>query len=184
MALQTKDYSVVAKSSNKLNTYTYILRVTENSVNEDTNTSNLTIKAIVKCSYSNIMKNVPMVVDCTLNGIQVFSNSAKRTMGAKNTEHVFYTWTGDVEHNADGSLILAVGGNLTHTTDEGWMPITPMTIHEDESNIMEMTFIQRGLVYIDNGSGFEAYQCYIYNGTEWELYMPYVDNGTDWELCG
>ena len=39
-----------------------------------------------------------------------------------------------------------------------------------------------GLIYIDNGTTFEAYQIYIHNGTEWELYIPYVHNGTEWEL--
>jgi hypothetical protein len=41
-----------------------------------------------------------------------------------------------------------------------------------------------GLVYIDNGTEFEAYQIYIDNGTGWDLYAPYIDNGTDWDLCG
>lgn len=40
-----------------------------------------------------------------------------------------------------------------------------------------------GLVYIDNGTGFVAYQVYIDNGTEWVQYMPYIDNGTGWDLC-
>lgn len=39
-----------------------------------------------------------------------------------------------------------------------------------------------GLVYIDNGTKFEAYQCYIDNGSSWDLYMPYVDNGSSFEL--
>lgn len=40
-----------------------------------------------------------------------------------------------------------------------------------------------GLVYIDNGSGFTAYQVYIDNGTSWDLCIPYIDNGTSWDLC-
>ena len=40
-----------------------------------------------------------------------------------------------------------------------------------------------GLVYIDNGAGFQAYQCYIDNGSTWELYAPYIDNGSGWDLC-
>lgn len=41
-----------------------------------------------------------------------------------------------------------------------------------------------GLVYIDNGSKFEAYQVYIDNGSSWDLYMPYIDNGSSWDSCG
>lgn len=39
-----------------------------------------------------------------------------------------------------------------------------------------------GLVYIDNGSSLEAYQCYIDNGSSWDLYAPYIDNGSSWDL--
>ena len=40
---------------------------------------------------------------------------------------------------------------------------------------------QSGLVYIDNGTSFEAYQVYIYNGSGWDLYIPYIDNGSGWD---
>lgn len=39
-----------------------------------------------------------------------------------------------------------------------------------------------GLVYIDNGSGWDAHQVYIDNGTSWDLHMLYIDNGTSWDL--
>ena len=41
-----------------------------------------------------------------------------------------------------------------------------------------------GLVYIDNGSGFDAYQCFIDNGSSWDQYIPYIDNGSSWDPCG
>lgn len=40
-----------------------------------------------------------------------------------------------------------------------------------------------GLVYIDNGTGWDAYAVYIDNGTSWERYIPYIDNGTGWDMC-
>lgn len=40
-----------------------------------------------------------------------------------------------------------------------------------------------GLIYIDNGTGFDSYLVYIDNGTSWERYIPYIDNGTSWDLC-
>ena len=39
-----------------------------------------------------------------------------------------------------------------------------------------------GLVFIDIGTAWEAYQAYIDNGASWDLYMPYIDNGTGWDL--
>lgn len=41
----------------------------------------------------------------------------------------------------------------------------------------------KGLVYIDNGAGLEAYQVFIDNGSAFEQYAPYVDNGSAFELC-
>ena len=38
------------------------------------------------------------------------------------------------------------------------------------------------VIYIDNGTAWEAYQCYIDNGTSWDLYMPYIDNGSSWDM--
>lgn len=41
-----------------------------------------------------------------------------------------------------------------------------------------------GVIYIDNGTTFEAYQIYIDNGTGWDLYIPYIDNGSSWDSYG
>ena len=43
--------------------------------------------------------------------------------------------------------------------------------------------VSTGFVYIDNGSGYEAYMVYIDNGTSWDRYIPYIDNGTSWDMC-
>lgn len=40
-----------------------------------------------------------------------------------------------------------------------------------------------GLVYIHNGTNYEAFQIYIFNGSTWDLYCPYIHNGTTWVMC-
>lgn len=40
-----------------------------------------------------------------------------------------------------------------------------------------------GIVYIDNGTKFEAYVVYIDNGSSWDQYIPYIDNGSGWDEC-
>ncbi len=40
-----------------------------------------------------------------------------------------------------------------------------------------------GLVYIFNGSTYEAYQVFIYNGASWEQFCPYVYDGASWTMC-
>jgi len=55
MALQTKDFSVSGKSGSGRITYTYTLRVTEESVDAVKNSSRVTIQAILQQTYSGIL---------------------------------------------------------------------------------------------------------------------------------
>lgn len=41
-----------------------------------------------------------------------------------------------------------------------------------------------GVIYIDNGTSFDAYEIYIDNGTSWDQYMACIDNGSSWDTCG
>ena len=113
MALQTKDFSASVDYNGS--TMTYILRVTENSVNTENNTSNLTIKAILKQTWSGeLFWQYGTTVTCTINGTQIFSDSARRNLSGT-SEHTYYTWTGDIAHAADGTLNLKVGGKIWQT---------------------------------------------------------------------
>lgn len=47
---------------------------------------------------------------------------------------------------------------------------------------VEAKWEAQGLVYIDNGSSFDAYQIFIDNGSSWDQYVPYIDNGSSWDL--
>jgi hypothetical protein len=64
------------------------------------------------------------------------------------------------------------------STDEGWCYYNAATITEKTIDVSGGA----GLVYIYNGSSWDAYQIYIYNGTGWDLYLPYIYNGSDWDL--
>ena len=39
-----------------------------------------------------------------------------------------------------------------------------------------------GLIYIGNGTSYDAYQIYIGNGTGYDLYLPYIGNGSSYDL--
>ncbi len=122
MALQTKDFSVTGKSSGGGITYTYILRVTQNSTNAAANTSNLTVQAILKQSYSGTAFHTWYTgVSCALNGSQIFSDYVQRSLSGTG-EHVYYNWTGDVAHKADGTLTLSVEGAFWQSTYESYSP--------------------------------------------------------------
>lgn len=142
MALQTKDFSVSGKSSGGGITYTYILRVTENSVNVLQNTSNLTVQAILKQTYSGqAFHTWGTGVSCTLNGNQIFSDYQQRELTGT-AEKVYYTWTGNVAHDSDGNLRLKVGGKLWQNSSASYTPPT-LTITESDSTAMVLTYIPR-----------------------------------------
>lgn len=53
----------------------------------------------------------------------------------------------------------------------------------DDSTTVHIATAQLGLVYINNGTAFEAYEVYIDNGSSWDKYLPYIDNGSSWDIC-
>ncbi len=70
------------------------------------------------------------------------------------------------------------------TNDYGWYPwetepgatVEHVAVVESKSGI--------GLLYIEDGSGYEPYEIHIDNGSAWERYIVCSDNGTGWNLCG
>ena len=122
MALQTKDFSVTGISAGGGITYTYILRVTQNSTNMTANSSNLTVQAILKQNYTGTAFHTWYTgVSCSLNGSEIFSDYVQRSLSGT-AEHVYYTWTGDIPHNADGKLTLQVSGSFWQSVYEEFSP--------------------------------------------------------------
>ena len=80
------------------------------------------------------------------------------------------------------TFIALPGYGLVTTTVNG-SDFTSGNTHAVTDNVtVATTTKQLGLVYIDNGSGFDEYLIYIDNGSSWEQYAPYLDNGSDWDL--
>ena len=80
------------------------------------------------------------------------------------------------------TFVALPGYGLVTTTVNG-SDFTSGNPHTVTDNVtVATTTKQLGLVYIDNGSGFDAYLIYIDNGSSWEQYAPYLDNGSDWDL--
>lgn len=122
MALQTKDFSVTKKSSGGGITYTFTIRVTENSINKENNTSNLTVKAILQQTYSGTAFHTWSTgVSCSLDGSQIFSDYVQRRLDGT-AEHVYYTWTGNVAHKADGTMSLPVSGKFWQSEYASFSP--------------------------------------------------------------
>lgn len=172
MALQTKTY----KSATSSKAFTLELTLTENSISDTANTSSVTYKLVLKSGgwyFSD------------------YSHGHKITLGGKVVSEVTHTaYQNQVSLGANSSLTIASGTIVVAHDSKGDLDLsasfsfyTSYTGTLSGSGTMALTHINRGLVYIDNGSKMVACQVYIDNGTEWKLALPYVDNGSAWKLC-
>lgn len=173
MALQSK--SISANGSKKHHKFT--LTVTENSKNDSANTSNISYSLVLSPIQSGWgwaqMYNIKYSI--SINGSEVASGGIESYNGTATP--TIKSGSLNVSHNADGSKNMSFSFSITDPNGEsytcgsasasGSMTLTPTT--------------GRGLVYIDNGSGWDAYQVYIDNGSSWDRYIPYIDNGSSWE---
>lgn len=139
MALQVKDFSLTAKSGHGKITYTYTIRVTEESTDPVKNCSSVKVEAILKQTYSGTaFSGYRTGVSCDINGQNLFSDYCRRTIAGRE-EHVFYAWNGEMPHEADGKLTLHITGKLWQTKAADYTPPT-MQIPE---GVMELTPIPR-----------------------------------------
>ena len=124
MALQTKDFSLTAKSGHGKITYTYTIRVTENTTDPVKNSSHVTVQAILQQSYSGTaFSGYRTGVSCTVDGETLFSDYCRRTIAGRE-EHVFYAWEGWLPHEADGTKVIHVSGKLWQPTAADYTPPT------------------------------------------------------------
>lgn len=124
MALQTKDFAVSGKSGSGRITYTYTLRVTEESVDVVKNTSRVTVQAILQQTYSGTaFSGYRTGVSCELDGQSVFSDYCRRSITGRE-EHIYYTWEGELPHKDDGTLTVTVSGRLWQTKEATYTPPT------------------------------------------------------------
>lgn len=87
----------------------------------------------------------------------------------------------DIVSNVDGSKSITINVDVSGYTGSGSGSGNGWTANG--AQIIELTSINTGCVYLDNGSGFDAYQVYIDNGSGLDLHIPYIDNGSGWDLC-
>lgn len=110
MALKTQDFTAEVTKAGI--SYTFILRVTQNSVDAELNCSNITVDAILKSDKEGTSFYFQYLeVYAYLSGTKVIGASAYRT--CKGTEeHLYETWTGDIEHDENGDLEFTVSGSI------------------------------------------------------------------------
>ena len=93
------------------------------------------------------------------------------------------TWY-DIQKQTGAALPVS---NATKITASTAVIEIDMTLYRDSSSTVPSfsgsieVDLLLGVVYIDNGSGWDMYEIYIDNGTSWDRYQAYIDNGTSWD---
>lgn len=118
------------------------------------------------CSSNANLANYSETSSVVTDEYQIISGTCEIIAGVNNT---FTIQTEKLNKNTNYYLIL-------WSCDEKGFTI-------GELSSVDITYIN-GLIYIDNGTTFESYQCYVDNGTSWDMCIPYIDNGTSWDICG
>ena len=150
------------------------------TVNQSDNTSTVSVTK-VELSSSEMAGTFYATGYITINGVKVSSFSSKAFY--VNGTASYYstlsgaTGSGTVAHNSDGTGSTTISVTITSIYD--WSKWSSASA----SQSVTLTKIDRGLVYIDTGSGFIACQIYIDDGTTWSVYAPNIDLGSAWALC-
>lgn len=139
------------------------------SASDNTSTISWKLESDGASGYRFDTGNISLVID----GTAAYSQQSKITIDGGGAWSTSGTLT--VEHGDDGTKTLDItitagiwAYTSTNCTGNGSFDLDPLA---------------RGLVYIDNGTGFEPYQVFIDNGAEWEMYALHIDNGSAWEMC-
>lgn len=173
MALQSKTIS----GNGSRGRHKFTLTVTENSTNNSANTSNISFKFQISpivsgWDWATQGDNISYTI--TINGtrytgtIPDYNGSSTVTLKSD---------TLNVAHSAAGTKTMSFSFKVT---DRDGLSYTCGSASASGSMTLTPTAGQ-GLVYIDNGSRWDAYQVYIDNGSSWDRYIPYIDNGSSWE---
>ena len=124
-----------------------------------------TIKNGSSHSYT---QSVSVAATCTAKGTTKYTCSCGYSYTSQNIAALGHDYVGKVTTEP------------TYTTD-GVKTYTCSRCNDSYTEVIPKK--EGGLVYIDNGTTFVAYQVYIDNGTSWDLYIPYIDNGSSWDMC-
>lgn len=154
--------------------------------NDEANTSDVAITNVQVMSSSssdflNYLDGEIAIDGVTAVSMSSFAGSHSVYVSAKNE---FYDITGDfgavsgIVHNSDGTKAVPISVTVSGLNKSGSTRWTISDIKE-----IALITIARGIVYIDDGTSIDAYQCCIDNGSGFDLFTPFVDNGSVLEMC-
>ena len=106
--------------------------------------------------------------------------SGDKTMTSLTTEYKTYTFNISTDVLKPNTTYYFYLWGYNSAVAEGLM----LGINTIANHIITVTYEINAVIYIDNGSSFDAYEIWIDNGSTWEQYAAYIDNGSSWDECG
>lgn len=174
MALQSK--TITGNGSRGHHKFT--LTVTENSKNDSANTSSIRFTfsiSPIQSGWDWNTQGTNISYTITINGTN-YTGTIPDYNGSSTV--TLKSGTLNVAHDATGTKTMSFSFSVRDRDGESY---TCGSASASGSMVLTPTTGQ-GLVYIDNGSGWDAYQVYIDNGSSWDRYIPYIDNGSGWDM--
>lgn len=113
----TQDVSPIRGGSNA---YNYKCVVTENSYDITKNSSNVTIAMSIKGPWSPSFSGWPTYFGIIVDGVIKKSNSSSPSIN--NSYVQLLTWTGDIQHNSNGSKIIDIEVYLYQNNPSDYLP--------------------------------------------------------------
>lgn len=154
------------------------LTVTENSKNDSANTSSISYAfsiSPIQSGWDWNTQGTNISYTITINGTN-YTGTIPNYNGSSTV--TLKSGTLNVAHDATGTKTMSFRFSVR---DRDGLRYTCGSASASGSMALTPTAGQ-GLVYIDNGSGWDAYQVYIDNGSSWDRYIPYIDNGSGWDM--
>lgn len=174
MALQSKTIT----GNGSRGHHKFKLTVTENSKNDNANTSSISYTfsiSPIQSGWDWYIQGTNISYTITINGTN-YTGTIPDYNGSSTV--TLKSGTLNVAHDATGTKTMSFSFKVT---DRDGLSYTCGAASARGSMVLTPTTGQ-GLVYIDNGSGWDAYQVYIDNGSSWDRYIPYIDNGSGWDM--
>lgn len=199
MAVLTNEYQYIGRSEaipdqNNQHRY-YLLLYAKTSEDITTGHHTVTVKQRLVSSSSNRFYGYSTNGSITIDGTIVQEWSYQNIPGAEwidgelTEDGVTYNvWVDlmegvldiDVGYGTTQDIVVAASWTFVSSSSAGYLPQRKVTAEVSQTVTLP---IIAGVIYIDDGSGWNAYQLYVDNGKSWDQVIPYVDNGKSWDIC-
>ena len=153
----------------------YMIISLSSTTNEDDGTSSISW-ALKAGPCSNAANGISFrYVQLKINDEVVYSKDGSATY--KSDAVIASGTIENIKHNADGTKAVSVYAQAS-------IYINSSTPNSTFSGTFTLdAILPKGVIYISDGTKWDAYQIYIDDGTKWVQYIPYIDDGTNWVIC-